>query len=287
MTINIITTAVNFRNIKFRPEEFQEILLDKEIIIIFLYFLSVSWKRHVMEFLEKKVVHIAYIQAIKMFRDFHSSLSFSLKVSLEILDSLKNTMTHIFDGHLLMPLAYPKTRPGQFGHEPWKESKLGLLEQKLEAWSASLEHRKQHLKRLQDQSDSDTERIEIVNKHVQSMLSILENLDTEIMLEKQPEKKLRKTAKVSKQQEKKLRQIAKSGKQTTKVPKQQKKVASVVWNSYMCMEILSIINLEYFGKKAVHNSPFLEKLKKKGYDEKRKLARMIKFIEDVEVGSQH
>jgi hypothetical protein len=56
------------------------------------------------------------------------------------------------------------------------------------------------------------------------MLSILENLDTEIMLEKQPEKKLRKTAKVSKQQEKKLRQIAKSGKQTTKVPKQQKKV---------------------------------------------------------------
>ncbi|KAK2372140.1 heat shock protein [Trifolium repens] len=139
-------------------------------------------------------------------------------------------MTHIFDGHLLMPLAYPKTRPGQFGHEPWKESKLGLLEQKREAWSASLEHRKQHLKRLQDQSDSDTERIEIVNKHVQSMLSILENLDTEIMLEKQPEKKLRKTAKVSKQQEKKLRQIAKSGKQiaksgkqTTKVPKQQKK----------------------------------------------------------------
>ncbi|KAK2421047.1 putative RNA methyltransferase [Trifolium repens] len=67
MTINIITTAVNFRNIKFRPEEFQEILLDKEIIIIFLYFLSVSWKRHVMEFLEKKVVHIAYIQAIKMY----------------------------------------------------------------------------------------------------------------------------------------------------------------------------------------------------------------------------
>ncbi|WJX94210.1 hypothetical protein P8452_75651 [Trifolium repens] len=40
MTINIITTTVNFRNIKFRPEEFQEILLDKEIIIIFLYFLS-------------------------------------------------------------------------------------------------------------------------------------------------------------------------------------------------------------------------------------------------------
>jgi hypothetical protein len=37
------------------------------------------------------------------------------------------------------------------------------------------------------------------------MLSILENLDTEIKLEKQPEKKLRK--------------IAKSGKQTTKVPK--------------------------------------------------------------------
>jgi hypothetical protein len=27
--------------------------------------------------------------------------------------------------------------------------------------------------------------------------------------------------------------------------------------------------------KAVHNSPFLEKLKKKGYDEKLKLTRMI------------
>jgi hypothetical protein len=50
------------------------------------------------------------------------------------------------------------------------------------------------------------------------MLAVLENYDTEIKLEKQPEKKLRKIAKVSKQQEKKkLRQIA-------KVPKQQKKV---------------------------------------------------------------
>jgi hypothetical protein len=47
--------------------------------------------------------------------------------ALEILDSLKNTMTHIFDGHLLMPLAYPKTRPGQFGHEPWKESKASFF----------------------------------------------------------------------------------------------------------------------------------------------------------------
>ncbi|WJX60317.1 hypothetical protein P8452_45541 [Trifolium repens] len=160
------------------------------------------------------------------FRDFHSSLSFSLAQALEIPDSLKNTMTDIFDRHLLMPLAYPKSRPGQFGHEPWKESKLGFLEKSREVWSAaSLWNRKQKLKRLQDQSDPDAEQIEIVNKHVQSMLSILENLDTEIKLEKQPEKKLRKTAKVSKQQEKKkLRQIAKSGKQTTKVPKQQKKV---------------------------------------------------------------
>lgn len=140
-------------------------------------------------------------------------------------------MTHIFDGQLLMPLAYPKTTPGQFGHEPWKESKLGLLEEKREAWSASLEYLKQELKQLQDQSDLDTEEIESVNKDMQSLLSILENLDTEIKLEKQPEKKLRKTAKVSKQQEKKLRQIAKSGKQiaksgkqTTKVPKRQKKV---------------------------------------------------------------
>jgi hypothetical protein len=47
--------------------------------------------------------------------------------ALEILDSLKNTMTHIFDGQLLMPLAYPKTTPGQFGHEPWKESKASFF----------------------------------------------------------------------------------------------------------------------------------------------------------------
>ncbi|WJX54903.1 hypothetical protein P8452_40734 [Trifolium repens] len=161
--------------------------------------------------------------------DFHSSLSRSLAQALEILDSLKNTMTHIFDGCL--PLAYPKTRPGQFDHEPWMQSKLGFLEKSREVWSASLWNRKQELKRLQDQSDPDTERIDSVFEDVQYMLSILENLDTEIKLEKQPEKKLRKTAKVSKQQEKKLRKIAKSGKQivksgkqTTKVPKQQKKV---------------------------------------------------------------
>ncbi|KAK2372142.1 hypothetical protein QL285_073311 [Trifolium repens] len=102
---------------------------------------------------------------------------------------------------------------------------LGFLEKSREVWSASLWNRKQKLKRLQDQSDPDAEQIESVNGDVQYMLSILENLDAEIKLEKQPEKKLRKTAKVSKQQEKKkLRQIAKSGKKITKVPKQQKKV---------------------------------------------------------------
>ncbi|WJX54905.1 hypothetical protein P8452_40736 [Trifolium repens] len=85
------------------------------------------------------------------------------------------------------------------------QRQLGLLEEKRKAWSASLEYRKQELKRLQDQSDPDAERIDSVYEDVQYMLSILENLDTEIKLEKQ--------------QEKKLRQIAKSGKQTTSVVK--------------------------------------------------------------------
>ncbi|KAK2425978.1 hypothetical protein QL285_024697 [Trifolium repens] len=125
-------------------------------------------------------------------------------------------MADLYNCHLLD--AYPKTRPGQFDHEPWMQSKLGFLGKRREVWSEYTEDVKQELKQLQDQSDPDTEEIDTLHNELQSMLAVLENYDTEIKLEKQPEKKLRKIAKVSKQQEKKkLRQIA-------KVPKQQKKV---------------------------------------------------------------
>ncbi|KAK2428231.1 hypothetical protein QL285_026765 [Trifolium repens] len=80
--------------------------------------------------------------------------------------------------------AFPRTRPGQCDDHPWKQSKLGFLEKKREAWSALTKSQEQKLKQLQDPSDADRELIDILHNQVQSMLALLENYEAEIKLEK-------------------------------------------------------------------------------------------------------